>query len=129
MSRFIDAKTLTFALIAFFVAGLGLAAASQEQELVGKWKVVRWIKKDKEGAPPADVVVTMAFRADHQWIGEVTAKGKTMPQERGRWELKGNQLVTTSKRGSDAMTISLKGNTLELSKAGASDKLVLQRIQ
>jgi hypothetical protein len=109
-------------------AHAGGKSSALAKQLVGQWKVVRWIKKDKEGKPPPEVSVTMHFKKDHSWTGEMKLRGKSMSKQQGSWKLKGNTLITTSPKGPDTMTIAIKGNSLELTKGAGSDKLILQRI-
>lgn len=105
-------------------------AKGMDAKLVGSWQVVKWVKKDKEGTPPPGMQVKMTFKKNHSWLGELVHEGKKMKSETGTWTLKGDRLVTRSKKKpkGDVLKVVFKGGTLQLQKQGKPDMLVFKRV-
>ncbi|MBW2733407.1 MAG: hypothetical protein JRH20_13550 [Deltaproteobacteria bacterium] len=115
-------------LVATFFTSALAEAKSQKPSIIGSWEVVKWVKKDKEGKPPPGMHVRMTFKKDHTWQGELVHAGQKGDVKTGTWTLKGDRLVTYSKKKpkGDVLKVTFKGSSLELQKVGQPDTLIFK---
>ena len=104
------------------------AARDGDSFLDGQWRVVRMVREGKEVKHPADVKLTMKFRAsDHTWAFIVKTTKRSFT-ESGTWRLNGSELITRSEDGGklERIKVTVLGqDEMELRKS--KERLLLKR--
>lgn len=121
-------KKLTASMLALMIIAAPMAAQAKAAKLIGKWKVVKVKRNDKEKPFPKHLEMIVEFKKGGGFITSLTHNGKTRSKS-GTWKISDGKLITSIGGRTDKVDFAVSAKKLRLTKSedGKTETLFLKR--